>query len=168
VAVGAAEALAELGWPITAAAIQRGLLEARWPGRLAQHRFQGRPLLLDGAHNPPAAAALRRELDAPGPAQTGAPAAPRRWLIAMQRHKDAPQLLQTLLRPGDQARVLALPEHPSWSADDLQSATGLPLELAAGTLADNLSWLVASAALPVACGSLYLVAELLPLLDATD
>ena len=162
VAVAAAEALAELGWPIDADAIRRGLREARWPGRLAQHRFHGRPLLLDGAHNPPAAQALRRELDAMGPA------APRRWLIAMQRHKDAPQLLRTLLRPGDQARVLPLPEHPSWSADELQRATGLPLEPADSSLQDNLHWLVASAALPVACGSLYLVAELLPLLDATD
>ena len=162
VAVAAAEALAELGWPIDAEAIERGLREARWPGRLARHRFGGRPLLLDGAHNPPAAEALRRELDAMGPA------APRRWLIAMQRHKDAPQLLRTLLRPGDQARVLALPEHASWRADELQQATGLPLEPANPSPHDNLHWLVDSAALPVACGSLYLVAELLPLLDATD
>ena len=166
VAVAAAEALAELGWPIDAAAIRRGLREARWPGRLARHRFGGRPLLLDGAHNPPAAEALRRELD--GAADADNPTAPRRWLIAMQRHKDAPQLLQTLLRQGDQARVLALPEHPSWSAEELEAATGLPLQPAEDDLPSNLHWLVASAALPVACGSLYLVAELLPLLDATD
>jgi len=166
VAVAAAEALAELGWPIDAAAIRRGLREARWPGRLARHRFGGRPLLLDGAHNPPAAEALRRELD--GAADADNPTAPRRWLIAMQRHKDAPQLLQTLLRQGDQARVLPLPEHPSWSAEELEAATGLPLQPAEDDLPSNLHWLVASAALPVACGSLYLVAELLPLLDATD
>ena len=86
----------------------------------------------------------------------------------MQRHKDAPQLLQTLLRQGDQARVLPLPEHLSWSAEELQAATGLPLQPAEADLPSNLHWLVASAALPVACGSLYLVAELLPLLDATD
>jgi dihydrofolate synthase/folylpolyglutamate synthase len=35
-------------------------------------------------------------------------------------------------------------------------------------LASNLAWLVDSPALPVACGSLYLVAELLPLLQTTD
>ncbi|MFM8975753.1 MAG: FAD-binding protein [Vulcanococcus sp.] len=123
-------------------------------------------LLLDGAHNPPAAEALRRELD--GAPDADNPTAPRRWLIAMQRHKDAPQLLQTLLRQGDQARMLALPEHPSWSAEELEAATGLPLQPAEADLPSNLHWLVASAALPVACGSLYLVAELLPLLDATD
>ena len=166
VAVAAAEALAELGWPISRDAIHQGLRQARWPGRLARHHVRGRPLLLDGAHNPPAALALRRELDAA--AAAGTPNAPRRWLIAMQRHKDAPQLLQTLLRPGDSARIATLREHRCWSAAELQAATGLPLEPAAEELASNLPWLVASQALPVACGSLYLVAELLPLLDATD
>ena len=166
VAVAAAEALAELGWPINRDAIHQGLRQARWPGRLARHHVRGRPLLLDGAHNPPAALALRRELDAA--AAAGTPNAPRRWLIAMQRHKDAPQLLQTLLRPGDSARIATLREHRCWSAAELQAATGLPLEPAAEELASNLPWLVASQALPVACGSLYLVAELLPLLDATD
>jgi hypothetical protein len=65
--------------------------------------------------------------------------------------------------------VVALPaEHNSWSAAELQAASGLPLETGAIDLATNLAWLVDSPALPVACGSLYLVAELLPLLQATD
>ena len=167
VAVAAAEALAQLGWPISNTAIRQGLRQARWPGRLTRHRFAGQPLLLDGAHNPPAAAALRLELDQlPGEQNQGAP--PRRWLIGIQRHKDAPQLLQLLMRPGDRARVMPLPEHSSWSAAELQTATELALEPAAADLQQNLAWLVASPALPVACGSLLLVAELLPLLDATD
>ena len=96
-------------------------------------------------------------------------ATPRRWLIGMQRHKDAPELLRTLLRRGDQVRVVALPkEHNSWSAAELQAATGRAMEQAESDLQDQLHWLVQSPALPVACGSLYLVAELLPLLNATD
>ena len=167
VATGAAEALGELGWPIDAAAIAHGLKQARWPGRLDHRLFEGQRLLLDGAHNPPAAAALRQELDQLE-RQAGGPTT-RRWLIGMQRHKDAPELLRTLLRPGDQVRVVALPEeHSSWSAAELQAATGLPMEQAEGKLCDQLHWLVQSTALPVACGSLYLVAELLPLLNATD
>ncbi len=166
VAAGAAEALAERGWPISAAAIATGLQQARWPGRLDQRSFQGRPLLLDGAHNPPAATALRHELDQGNAANAGQP---RRWLIGMQRHKDAPELLRTLLREGDAVRVVALPqEHSSWSAAELEAATGLALEQGAPDLASNLAWLVNSPALPVACGSLYLVAELLPLLQTTD
>ena len=165
VASAAAEALAERGWPITPAAIAEGLRQARWPGRLEQRRFQGQPLLVDGAHNPPAAAALRRELDQ----RSHEHQLPRRWLIGIQRHKDAPSLLRTLLREGDAVRVVALPqEHSSWSAADLQAATGFQLEEGTPDLVSNLVWLVDSPALPVACGSLYLAAELLPLLQTTD
>jgi dihydrofolate synthase/folylpolyglutamate synthase len=165
VAQAAAQGLAERGWPITAAAIQRGLAEARWPGRLERRRFQGRELLVDGAHNPPAALALRRELDA----EAGEAGAPRRWLIGIQRHKDAPELLRMLLRPGDAVRVVPLPEHRSWTAAEL------PPPCPAAAIADgapeldaNLSWLIDSEALPVVAGSLYLVAAVLPRLDARD
>ena len=187
-ALGAAQALAERGWPIDAAAMARGLATARWPGRLERRCFAGRPLLLDGAHNPPAAEALRRELDRLEPQaeepqaeepqseecramERSTAASPRRWLIGIQRHKDAPQLLRALLRPGDALRVTALPEHACWRAAELRDlpeleAAQLEITDASGDLQADLAWLVASAALPVACGSLYLVAELLPLLDA--
>ena len=105
VAAGAAAALAERGWPIDTPAIHRGLAEARWPGRLELRRFQGRSLLIDGAHNPPAAAALRHELEQ----LDSSPSRPRRWLIGMQRHKDAAELLRLLVRPGDAVRVVTLP-----------------------------------------------------------
>ncbi|MFM8259032.1 MAG: bifunctional folylpolyglutamate synthase/dihydrofolate synthase [Vulcanococcus sp.] len=169
VAAAAARALAERGWPIDDAAISRGLASARWPGRLEPRRFRGRPLLLDGAHNPPAAEALRHELNRLD-AQAAAPG-PRRWLIGIQRHKQAPELLQALLRPGDAMRVCPLPEHSSWSAAELQVAlgpntAGIHLADASGDPAVDLGWLVATACLPVACGSLYLVAQLLPHLDA--
>jgi dihydrofolate synthase/folylpolyglutamate synthase len=65
VAVAMARALAERGWPrpeapLSEAAILAGLAAARWPGRLETRHFRGVPLLLDGAHNPPAAVVLRR------------------------------------------------------------------------------------------------------------
>lgn len=165
VAAAAARSLAERGWPIDAVAIARGLASARWPGRLERRRFQGRPLLLDGAHNPPAAEALRQELNRLE--VLAAAAGPRRWLIGIQRHKQAPQLLQALLRPGDAVRVCPLPEHSSWNAAELIAAlapgsTGIDLRDASGDPGQDLSWLVACDGLPVACGSLYLVANLLP------
>ncbi|MCP9790867.1 bifunctional folylpolyglutamate synthase/dihydrofolate synthase [Vulcanococcus limneticus Candia 3F8] len=191
VAVGAAQALAERGWPIDGAAIRRGLAEARWPGRLERRSVRGRPLLVDGAHNPPAAVALRQELDGagraaagPAPGEGGSTRAPdpRRWLIGIQRHKDAPALLRTLLRPGDAVRVVALPEHRSWSAAELGEALEAAgpdpgrspeswsgpapvLEAGSGSLEGDLAWLADSTALPVVAGSLYLVAAVLPLLD---
>jgi dihydrofolate synthase / folylpolyglutamate synthase len=172
VAAAAARALAERGWPISESAITQGLASARWPGRLERRHFRGRPLLLDGAHNPPAAEALRHELDRLD-AQAAA-TGPRRWLIGIQRHKQAPELVQTLLRPGDAVRVCALPEHSSWSAAELmgalQGSPGLgriPIDLrdASGDPEADLDWLVSAAGLPVACGSLYLVANLMPELD---
>ncbi len=172
VAAAAAQALAERGWPISDAAILRGLASARWPGRLEQRRFRGRPLLLDGAHNPPAAHALRRELDhGCAGEEAGQVSESRHWLIGIQRHKDAPELLQALLRPGDAVRVAPLPEHSSWSAEELKAALGsdsVSITPASGDPEADLAWLVSSPALPVACGSLYLVAALLPRLDPAE
>lgn len=58
----AAAALRLLGFPEEA--IQRGLQEARHPGRLERFLVEGVEVYLDGAHNPPAAQALAREFAA--------------------------------------------------------------------------------------------------------
>lgn len=164
VALAAIDALRSQGWSIPAAAIAQGLLSARWAGRLERRSFAGKPLLIDGAHNPPAAAALRQELSA----------GPRHWLIGMQRHKDAPELLRLLLQSGDQVRICSLSEHSSWSAEELNAELdphlrqAVAITPAEANLAANLPWLVDSPQLPVACGSLYLVGALLPLLKTTD
>ena len=140
VAVAMAQALGELGWGIGAGAIGRGLARARWPGRLEIRAYRGQPLLLDGAHNPPAATALRQELDlgeldlgdldrgdrerrslgrgGPGPLD----GCGRRWLLGIQRHKQGAAMVRALLAPGDQAAITPLPEHASWSAAELAAA----------------------------------------------
>ena len=137
VAVALAQALADQGWAIAAGAIERGLGQARWPGRLEIRSYRGQPLLLDGAHNPPAATALRQELDlgeldlgdldrgdwqrrslgkgGPGPLE----GCGRRWLLGIQRHKQGAAMVRGLLAPGDQAAITPLPEHDSWSAAEL-------------------------------------------------
>jgi dihydrofolate synthase/folylpolyglutamate synthase len=60
-AIEACEALNELGFAIPREAIVRGLREVDWPGRL-QWVASSPPLLLDGAHNPSGARALREYL----------------------------------------------------------------------------------------------------------
>lgn len=61
-AIAIAEALLEQGFEIPAAAIGRGLENARHAGRL--ELWEGEPpVLFDGAHNPAAALALREYLD---------------------------------------------------------------------------------------------------------
>jgi dihydrofolate synthase/folylpolyglutamate synthase len=172
VAVAMAEALGERGWAIPPAAIPAGLAAARWPGRLERRDWRGRPLLLDGAHNPPAAEALRHELDLLDP-----PPAPRRWLLAIQAHKEGAAMVASLLAPGDRAVVVPVPDHASWTAAALEEAcpacAGVLQD--AGSPAEGLAWLMEpedpasgrprSGSLPVVAGSLYLLGALMPRLD---
>ena len=62
-AIAAAEELHKQGFPITAASIERGTRETRWPGRFQV--ISGAPeIVLDVAHNPAGAWALRSTLSA--------------------------------------------------------------------------------------------------------
>ncbi len=169
VAAAMASALAGQGWPIGAEAIDRGLASARWPGRLERRHWRGRPLLLDGAHNPPAAAALRRELDQLA-RQEPSVGGGRRWLLGIQRHKQAPDLVDALLACGDRAAIVPIPDHASWSlADLLASRPQLAGRLeAVDDPAAGLAWLAAPGPLPVVAGSLHLLGAVIPLLAAAD
>jgi dihydrofolate synthase/folylpolyglutamate synthase len=171
VAVAMARALAAQGWPIGEDAIHIGLAKARWPGRLEQHHWHGRTLLLDGAHNPPAALNLRQELTS----RDGL--APRRWLLGIQRHKEAAPMLRALLLPGDEAFITPIAGHPSWDQEALvEACPELACQLQAVTdPAAGLQRLVhssiqadaeASQPLPVIAGSLYLLGDVLRLLAA--
>ncbi|MBZ9714108.1 bifunctional folylpolyglutamate synthase/dihydrofolate synthase [Deinococcus multiflagellatus] len=59
-------ALAAQRLGLTAAAMARGAATTRWPGRLEVMPWQGRRVLLDGAHNPDGARALVQALQALG------------------------------------------------------------------------------------------------------
>ncbi|MEB3331772.1 MAG: hypothetical protein VKI83_04700, partial [Synechococcaceae cyanobacterium] len=139
----------------------------------------------DGAHNPPAAEALRRELSH----RDGI--APRRWLLGIQRHKEAQVMLPSLLAPGDLALITPIPGHCSWSVAELAAACPvLAAQLeAVEDLQTGLAALIRPLApglldpadptdpagspvprgeppLPVVAGSLHLLGAVLPLLDA--
>jgi dihydrofolate synthase/folylpolyglutamate synthase len=159
VAAAMARALPRHGPAIDDTAIRRGLAAARWPGRLERRCWRGQPLLLDAAHNPPSALALRREIG-PGPG--------RRWLIGIQRQKEAPAMLRHLLGPEDEA-VIVPPGGPSgWSAAELLEREPVlrgrirPMD----SPAEGLAWICGAGPLPVVCGSIHLLGAVLPLLDA--
>jgi dihydrofolate synthase/folylpolyglutamate synthase len=167
VAVAMARALAWRGWAIPEPAIWAGLAAARWPGRLERRRWRGHPVLIDGAHNPPAAEALARELQARAGSGGG-----RRWLLGMQRHKQAPEMLQALLGPADRARIVPIADHRCWDVAALaEAAPGLAPHLEPGSEGDNglerdLAWLTdTDGPLPVVAGSLHLLGQVIPLLD---
>jgi dihydrofolate synthase/folylpolyglutamate synthase len=168
VAVAMAEALHALGWSISPQAIVRGLGAARWPGRLERRHFRGFPLLLDGAHNPPGAQALRDELDRLGAGDLSG-SGPRRWLLGMQRTKEATLLLDALLHSGDQVALVPVPDLPSWSRAELVAARPrlAPQIREVANPLQGLDWLVANPGpLPVVAGSLYLLGAVIPHLDA--
>ena len=87
----------------------------------------------------------------------------------MQISKEAPQLLDALLRPGDQVALVPVPDLPSWSRAALVAARPLlALQLReVATPDEGLEWLVASPGpLPVVAGSLHLLGAVIPHLDA--
>jgi dihydrofolate synthase / folylpolyglutamate synthase len=87
-ALGAVEVLEGLGYRITAESMLKGLRRVTWPGRL--ERIASIPrVVLDGAHNPAGALALKSSLEE---------TRPRRLflLIGMMKDKDAASLLKVL------------------------------------------------------------------------
>jgi dihydrofolate synthase/folylpolyglutamate synthase len=94
-------------------------------------------------------------------------------LLGIQRHKQAPEMLRALLRPGDRVRIVPIPDHHCWDVASLAAA--LP-DLAAclepggegdAGLERDLDWLTAAAdrPVPLVAGSLHLLGEVMPLLD---
>ena len=163
VALALLHALAGEGWPISAAAIREGFAAARWPGRLQPWHWQGRPLLLDGAHNLPAAERLRTELDG-HPERHGLTPGPRHWVIGILANKQGPEMLTTLLAPGDRAWLVPVPEHASWSRAALvnaQPTLGPQLEEAPDLAAGLKAATSATSGTVVVAGSLYLLGALL-------
>ena len=162
VALGLLRALKERGWPVNDPAIRRGFAAARWPGRLQQLSWHGLPLLLDGAHNLPAALALRAELDA-HPERHGLVSGPRHWVLGMLANKQGPEIAAALLAPGDRAWIVPVPGHACWSLEALAAANPhLASQLhTASDLEAGLTLAGTSSGRIVVAGSLYLLGQLL-------
>jgi dihydrofolate synthase/folylpolyglutamate synthase len=171
VALGMLHALAERGWAIGDNAIRTGFGQAHWPGRLQPLQWRGRELLLDGAHNPPAAEALRLELDLRATNQGDATPG-RHWVLGMLANKAAPEILNILLAPGDRAWIVPVPGHASWSTEALQaacptwsqaleSAPDLEGALGQATAANQEAAAGQSSPPVLVAGSLYLIGHLL-------
>lgn len=161
VALGALQALSGLGWSLPEVVIQEGFATARWPGRLQTVHWGDHQLRLDGAHNPPAAVQLAGERSQWSDAANGVI-----WILAIQAHKDAVAMIQALLQQQDQAWIIPVPGHKSWSRSTLLQA--LPqfshqLQEAGGleTVLHQLSSDGWPTPMPIVAGSLYLIGDLL-------
>ena len=153
------EELAGAGLPVGPDAIVHGLAEVAWPGRLDLVRVPGRgAVLLDAAHNPPAAAALARHLR---------DAFPDRLPIvcAVMRDKDADGIIDRLA-PCASRIVCTAPGNPrATPARDLADRVRARSPGLAVTTEDDprraleVAWRAAGTV--CATGSIFLVGELL-------
>ena len=183
VAIAAIQQLQQQGWQITHAAIQTGMAAAQWPGRLQWLMWptpQGEdlPLLIDGAHNAAAAAALRPYVDRLLAAREAAQisAAGVTWVMGMLATKDHRDIFQALLRPGDSLHLVPVPGHLSESTENLAAiAQAICPHLIRCQQHSDVFTALASLATPepaerpaltVLCGSLYLIGDMLKTLNS--
>ena len=155
------------GYKIPNAAIEAGIRNTKWPGRLERLTFsEGPSLLLDVAHNPAGAWTLRAAIAQLPDSQ------PRTLLFSCLRDKDLKEISQILFplfdstgdRPYDHILFAPIDNPRAASLDNLVAAA-LALDVPALTATDLTAALsMARAITPpdgliVATGSVYLVGE---------
>ena len=111
IAIAAIKILQQQGWNIPQLAIQTGINKTRWQGRLQWTNWQDRPLLIDGAHNPAAAIALKQYVDTLGKPVT--------WIMGMLSTKDHQDILEALLKPNDELHLVPVPDHSTAEPEEL-------------------------------------------------
>lgn len=160
IAIATIETLQNQGWQISQSAIQNGIAKTQWPGRLQQTTWKNQTILIDGAHNPAAAIALREYVDNFNNYQ------PINWVIGIIATKDCDDILTALLKKGDRLYLVPVPDQNSAPPTELASlAQNICPELTLcqtfPELTTALDAAVAEDNLTVLCGSLYLVGHFL-------
>ncbi len=147
--------LQQTGWQISAQALVNGMAKTHWPGRMQWTTWKNQQILIDGAHNPEAARALRNYLQTP-----------ITWIIGMLSTKDHTEILKTLLKTGDRLYLVPVANANSANPQELAVlANHICPELKDCQIYKDLTLaLTAAFEFPervVLCGSLYLVGEFL-------
>jgi dihydrofolate synthase/folylpolyglutamate synthase len=153
--------LKEKGWQISDVAIAKGMAKTNWPGRMDWVTWKNQRLLIDGAHNPPAAQVLRDYVDSLTPSETTTSTIT--WVIGMLATKDHAEIFQALLHPGDKLYLVPVPESNSANLGELEhlAAQICPDLHYCHTYSDLFLALtdacMSTKGLVVLCGSLYLL-----------
>ena len=160
VAIGIIEALNNTGFKIKKDCVNKGLKKTTWRGRLEIINYLNKKILVDCAHNYPAAKALSEERATWNNEGEGI-----YWILGVQKQKDISSILKTLIKKNDQLLLVPVPNHPSWELKDLSNIEGINLfkiiefekfELAFNYLSNLNKW---PSCHPVLAGSIFLVAE---------
>lgn len=157
IAIATIQLLQQQAWQISLETISEGMKKTRWLGRLQWVRYNDFSLLIDGAHNPAAAQALREYADTL--------AVPITWVMGMLSTKDHAEIFTALLRSNDRLHLVPVPDHSSANPLDLAAlAQNICPNLAiCKTYGDLSSALKATKSdrSVILCGSLYLVGHFL-------
>jgi dihydrofolate synthase / folylpolyglutamate synthase len=142
-------------WTISESAIRQGIATTTWPGRLHQTTWQGREILLDGAHNPEAAIALRTYADRWQQ--------PICWVLGMLNTKEHEPILRALLKPGDRLYLVPVNDELSMKPADLGAIVdALHLDVTVACFTDwqaGLNGAILRSEPVVMAGSLYLLGD---------
>ncbi|WVQ73686.1 hypothetical protein IAR50_003266 [Cryptococcus sp. DSM 104548] len=157
--------------------IQRGVLNCHWEGRCSWIDWRGgqrsHPILVDGAHNADSAHALRGYLNS---LDVDGPRLPTRFILSLSSSpgKTVESVLAPLLLPGDEVEVVdfttpveGMPWIKTVPAEETARVAsrfvGVQAVVIGGKGVNGVQRALARARdegrLPVACGSLYLVAD---------
>lgn len=152
------ELLNKVGYSINSHQIEQGLIKTSYNGR-GQY-IESKNLLLDGAHNPAGAQALRTLVE------TEYSSKKITWVIGTLNYKDSAEMLKSLLKPEDQVIFTEINYHKTSKCSDLAEtcrklfpATTIRKEpelKEALKLAKNSS---EKDSLTILCGSLYLIGD---------
>ena len=158
-AIASLQILSSQGWEISEDAIASGMAKTQWIGRLQWTSWQNHRLLIDGAHNPAAAIALRQYVDT-------LDKSPIHWVMGMLSTKDHADIFSALLRKGDRLYLVPVPDHSSADPEYLATlAQNICPELADcrtyPDLTAGLEAAISPESLLVLCGSLYLLGHFL-------
>lgn len=159
-AIAAAVELNQFGFKVAAKDVERGIRETRWPGRLQLVEQDGQQYLLDVAHNPAGAWALRSALS------TYFEERPLVFVFAALRDKAIAEMAEILFPLAEHvvATTVANPRAAS-AAEVAQAAARTGAEASsrpgAGEALQAAKQLAGGKALVVVTGSIYLVGEAL-------
>lgn len=164
IAIAVLQQLQRQGWDISTEAIQTGMDNTRWLGRVQWITWRDRKLLIDGAHNPAAAIALRQYVDT---LKT-----PITWVMGILSTKDHADIFSVLLRPGDRLYLVPVPDHSFADPEQLGAIAQscCPQLEGCKTFPDLIPALENALSRDrqiILCGSLYLVGYFLKLNQTT-
>jgi dihydrofolate synthase/folylpolyglutamate synthase len=165
-AIAAAEELSRQGFSVSAASVERGIRETRWPGRFQVLPATGSSpeFVFDVAHNPAGAWALRSTLSA------GYADRPLTFIFGAMRDKAIGEMAEILFPTGERVIATRADNPRSASPGEIREAaarTTTPIEEAADVAAAiELARKSVPGSVVVITGSIYIVGEAMRLLGA--